>query len=90
MARLQVLLESEDGFYLAEKDLELRGAGQLFGLRQHGLPDLHIADIIRDTDVIVKARKLAMEQLKVQRNWQELRDLVEMQFGERFRMIFNT
>ena len=70
--------------------MELRGAGQLFGLRQHGLPDLHIADIIRDTDVIVKARKLAMEQLKVQRNWQELRDLVEMQFGERFRMIFNT
>ena len=90
MARLQVLLESEDGFYMAEKDLELRGAGQLFGLRQHGLPDLHIADIIRDTDVIVKARKLAMEQLKVQRDWQELRDLVEMQFGERFRMIFNT
>lgn len=90
MARLQVLLESEDGFYLAEKDLELRGAGQLFGLRQHGLPDLHIADIIRDTDVIVKARKLAMEQLKVQSDWQELRNLVEMQFGERFRMIFNT
>ena len=90
MARLQVLLESEDGFYLAEKDLELRGAGQLFGLRQHGLPDLHIADIIRDTDVIVKARKLAMEQLKVQNDWQELRKLVEMQFGERFRMIFNT
>lgn len=90
LARLQVLLESEDGFYLAEKDLELRGAGQLFGLRQHGLPDLHIADIIRDTDVIVKARKLAMEQLKVQSDWQELRQLVEMQFGERFRMIFNT
>ena len=90
MARLQVLLESEDGFYLAEKDLELRGAGQLFGLRQHGLPDLHIADIIRDTDVIVKARKLAVEQLKVQHDWLELRDLVEMQFGERFRMIFNT
>ena len=90
MARLQVLLESEDGFYLAERDLELRGAGQLFGLRQHGLPDLHIADIIRDTDVIVNARRLAVEQLKEQEDLQELRKLVEMQFGERFRMIFNT
>lgn len=90
LARLQVLRDSEDGFYLAEKDLELRGVGQLFGLRQHGLPDLRIADIIRDTDVIIKARNLAMAQLKKQQDWQQLRALVDMQFGERFRMIFNT
>lgn len=90
MARLQVLRDSEDGFYLAEKDLQLRGAGQLFGLRQHGLPDLHIADIMRDTDVIVKARRLAREQLQDESGMQRIRELVEMQFGGRFRMIFNT
>lgn len=90
LSRLQVLRDSEDGFYLAEKDLELRGAGQLFGLRQHGLPDLRIADIIRDTDVIIRARRLAQEQLNAQKDWQQLQTLVEMQFGERFRMIFNT
>lgn len=90
LSRLQVLRDSEDGFYLAEKDLELRGAGQLFGLRQHGLPDLRIADIIRDTDVIIRARRLAQEQLNAKKDWQQLQTLVEMQFGERFRMIFNT
>lgn len=90
LARLQVLRDSEDGFYLAEKDLQLRGAGQLFGLRQHGLPDLHVADIMRDTDVIIKARRLAQEQLQSEEDMQRIRELVEMQFGGRFRMIFNT
>ncbi len=90
LARLQVLHDSEDGFYLAEKDLEQRGAGQLFGLRQHGLPDLRIADIMRDTDTIAQVRRLAQAQLRNAADWEEIRRLVEMQFGERFRMIFNT
>lgn len=89
MERLQVLRDSEDGFYLAEKDLQLRGSGQLFGLRQHGLPDLHIADILRDTDTIVKARKLAQEQLAEDPSGESLKQLVELQFGDRFKMIFN-
>lgn len=89
LSRLQVLHDSEDGFYLAEKDMELRGVGQLFGLRQHGLPDLHIADIMRDTETIVQVRILAKELLQDEARWQEIRELVEMQFGDRFRMIFN-
>lgn len=90
LARLQVLRDSEDGFYLAEKDLEQRGVGQLFGLRQHGLPDLRIADIIRDTETIVQVRKLAQEELAKPGAWQAIQRLVEMQFGQRFAMIFNT
>ena len=90
LARLQVLRDSEDGFYLAEKDLEQRGAGQIFGLRQHGLPDLRIADIIRDTETIVQVRKLAQEELAKLGAWQDIQRLVEMQFGQRFAMIFNT
>lgn len=90
LQRLQVLHESEDGFYLAEKDMEQRGAGQLFGLRQHGLPDLRIADIMRDTDVIVLVRRLALEYLRTADDWEEIKRLVEMQFGGRFSMIFNT
>lgn len=90
LARLQVLRDSEDGFYLAEKDLEQRGVGQLFGLRQHGLPDLRIADIIRDTETIVQVRRLAQEELAKPGAWQNIQKLVEMQFGQRFAMIFNT
>ena len=90
LARLQVLHDSEDGFYLAEKDLEQRGVGQLFGLRQHGLPDLRIADIMRDTETIVRVRRLAQQELARTDAWQELRRMVDMQFGERFKMIFNT
>ena len=90
LSRLSVLHDSDDGFYLAEKDMEQRGAGQLFGLRQHGLPDLRIADIMRDVDIIAEVRQLAQAQLRSDEDWQEVRRLVDMQFGERFNMIFNT
>ncbi|MCQ2373486.1 MAG: DNA helicase RecG, partial [Phascolarctobacterium sp.] len=89
MERLQVLRDSDDGFYLAEKDLELRGAGQLFGLRQHGLPDLHLANILRDVDKIAEARSYAQKYVE-QWSEEELHKLIAMQFGERFDMIFNT
>ena len=90
LARLQVVRDSEDGFYLAEKDMEQRGVGQLFGLKQHGLPDLRIADIIRDTETIVEVRKLAQEELTKPNAMDEIQQLVQLQFGDRFAMIFNT
>ena len=90
LARLQVVRDSEDGFYLAEKDMEQRGVGQFFGLKQHGLPDLRIADIIRDTDTIVEVRKLAQEELRKPNALDEIHQLVQLQFGDRFAMIFNT
>ena len=90
LARLQVVRDSEDGFYLAEKDMEQRGVGQLFGLKQHGLPDLRIADIIRDTDTIVEVRKLAQEEMSKPNALDEIHQLVQLQFGDRFAMIFNT
>ena len=90
LARLQVVRDSEDGFYLAEKDMEQRGVGQLFGLKQHGLPDLRIADIIRDTETIVEVRKLAQEELAKPNAIDEIQQLVQLQFGDRFAMIFNT
>ena len=90
LARLQVLRDSDDGFYLAEKDLEQRGAGQLFGMRQHGLPDLRIADILRDTEVIVQARNMAQSLIKNEAEWQEMLKFVKLQLDDRFQMIFNV
>jgi len=58
-ARLEAMVATTDGFALAATDLDLRGAGQLFGRRQSGLPDLKLARIDRDLDVIGRTRDLA-------------------------------
>lgn len=55
-ARLQAFVESSDGFALAELDFALRGPGDLLGTRQHGLPPLRIADLVRDAAVVEQAR----------------------------------
>ncbi|MEG2342624.1 MAG: ATP-dependent DNA helicase RecG [Acidaminococcaceae bacterium] len=86
--RLQVLRNSTDGFLLAEKDLELRGAGQLFGLRQHGLPDLYIADILQDADVLQRARTLALVALADQVLFDQIKTALCSQFDTRFQGIF--
>ena len=59
-ARLDILTETNDGFVLAEKDLELRGPGDFFGTRQSGLPDLRVAHL-SDTATIILAREAAQK-----------------------------
>ncbi len=88
LERLQALRDSDDGFFLAEKDLEQRGSGQLFGLRQHGLPDLYIADILQDTDVLIEARDLAKKTFQDQQTLHEIEVALSSQFDERFQRIF--
>ncbi len=53
--------ETNDGFKIAEEDLKLRGPGEFFGTRRHGLPEFKIGDIINDYDIIKLARKDAFE-----------------------------
>ncbi|SHF35922.1 ATP-dependent DNA helicase RecG [Caloramator proteoclasticus] len=57
--RLNIMTKTNDGFVISEKDLELRGTGELFGLRQHGLPDLKIADILKDIEILKTTKDLA-------------------------------
>ena len=57
-ARLQALVDTNDGFHLAEVDLELRGEGELLGTRQSGLPDLRFASLTRDRELVTRARRL--------------------------------
>ena len=62
--RLEVIVRSSDGFVIAEKDLELRGPGELRGTRQSGLPDLMLGDLVNDVDLIESARDLAKRMLE--------------------------
>ncbi|AZU46541.1 TPA: ATP-dependent DNA helicase RecG [Aeromonas hydrophila] len=58
-SRLGVLRETNDGFLIAQRDLELRGPGELLGTRQTGLADLKIADLVRDQSLIPQVQKMA-------------------------------
>jgi ATP-dependent DNA helicase RecG len=60
-ARLQAMADSTDGFLLAERDLEIRGAGEVFGERQAGFTDLKLGRIPRDEAVVLEARRVAEE-----------------------------
>lgn len=57
--RIDIMVSTSDGFVIAEKDLELRGPGEFFGVRQHGIPDLKLADLIRHIKILNIAREEA-------------------------------
>jgi ATP-dependent DNA helicase RecG len=62
--RIETMVRTEDGFAIAEKDLELRGPGDFFGTRQSGLPMLRVADLMRDRDLLEEARREAFALVK--------------------------
>lgn len=63
-SRLKVMEQTNDGFKISEEDLKLRGPGDFFGSRQHGLPEMHIADLCTDIRVLQDAQAAAQELLK--------------------------
>ena len=59
--RFETMCRTTDGFEIAKKDLEMRGPGDFFGSRQHGLPDMRIANLMSDTRILYEAQKTAKE-----------------------------
>ncbi len=59
--RCRILCDSSDGFEIAEEDLRLRGPGEIFGTRQHGLPEMHFGDLIRHSDILENAKDIAKD-----------------------------
>ncbi|MHB8793579.1 MAG: ATP-dependent DNA helicase RecG [Thermoleophilia bacterium] len=85
--RLKAMTSTADGFALADIDLEIRGEGQLFGVRQSGLPDLRLARLIRDREVLMLAREKAAQMVEADPELTRpenalLRDEIERVFGE--------
>lgn len=67
--RMRIMTETNDGFALSEKDLELRGPGDFFGHKQSGLPDFKMADIVHDYRVLEVARQDAAKLIHSERFW---------------------
>ncbi|MBI4169174.1 MAG: ATP-dependent DNA helicase RecG [Acidobacteria bacterium] len=61
LRRLQIMCETNDGFIIARRDLEMRGPGEFLGTRQSGIPDLRVGDILRDLDILEDARREAFD-----------------------------
>lgn len=85
--RLGIMEASNDGFVLAEEDLKLRGPGQFFGSMQHGLPDLKIADVLNDVDILLKARRAALETMERSEDLRYVRDILALQYKDHFDKI---
>jgi ATP-dependent DNA helicase RecG len=90
-ARLRALLDTTDGFAIAEADLAIRGPGEFLGARQHGrLPDLRIADLTRDVRQIAIAREAALQTVRSDpqlRSSPELARAVQSRWGGRLSLV---
>jgi ATP-dependent DNA helicase RecG len=76
--RLQIMEETADGFKIAEKDLEIRGPGELMGTKQAGVPAFRIGNIVRDYELLELARREADFMLSKRRDTQETERIVEI------------
>jgi len=90
--RLDILCETTDGFRIAEQDLRLRGPGEFFGTRQHGLPELVVADLVEDFELLRMARRdafaiVAEDPALTAPHHQALREAVLRAYSGRMGMI---
>lgn len=87
--RLRVMTETTDGFKIAEEDLAIRGPGEFFGTRQHGLPEFKVANLIRDWEVLEMVRAEVKEMLGESPDWIRS-DLLKIILAMRFKGSFLT
>jgi ATP-dependent DNA helicase RecG len=92
-ARLEAMRDSSDGFELAERDLDIRGAGEVFGERQSGWTDLKLGRLPRDEPIVVAARAVAEDILDVDPGLEHhplLREEVEDLLGDAVEFLFKS
>ena len=86
--RMKVITSTNDGFIISEKDLELRGSGEFFGTKQHGIPEFKIANLFEDIDVLKIAQGIAIEVIDKDPNLEKkenrlIKKLVDQKFNGR-------
>ena len=85
---MKVMTETNNGFIISEKDLELRGSGEFFGTRQHGLPELKIANLFEDIEMLKSIQSVAVKIMEEDPNLEKeknilLRKQIENKFKDR-------
>ena len=81
-ARLGIMEETNDGFKIAEKDLEIRGPGEVMGTRQAGLPEFCVANLVRDLDILLTARKEAEFYMNQRKTSAEAAKMIKRVLGD--------
>ena len=92
--RMSIMEKTNDGFLISEKDLEIRGPGEFFGIRQHGLPELKITQFPRDMKILKAAQEVSLEILEKDpelelTEHQAIKKLVKNMFNNESLIIFN-
>jgi ATP-dependent DNA helicase RecG len=90
--RVQMMEKTQDGFKIAEEDLRLRGSGEFFGTRQHGIPDLKFVDIIQDQNIVQTAREDAFKLIEKDphlrlNDHQSVRDYFKKYYLEKYQLV---
>lgn len=86
--RMKIMVETNDGFKISEKDLELRGSGEFFGTKQHGIPEFKIANLFQDTELLKSVQSLAIKIINEDANLEkpenkELKKQIKNKFKEK-------
>ena len=86
--RMKIMTETNNGFVISEKDLELRGSGEFFGTKQHGLPEFKIANLFEDIEMLKSVQSVAIKIMEDDPNLEkeknaQLRKQIENKFKDR-------
>ena len=68
---MKVMCDTNDGFVISEKDLELRGSGEFFGTKQHGLPEFKIANLFEDIEMLKSVQSVAIKMMEEDQNLEQ-------------------
>ena len=88
--RIRTLVDSSDGFYIAEMDMKLRGPGEFFGTKQSGIPSLRFADLMRDSDILDTARtevNTLIEQRKEGEEWRSVVRYIQEHWQRKYGLV---